>query len=91
MGEGGRILTRSNRDKGMKENRLTGSKKASNKWSSWGGSMKKHAISGVPHNHSNSIARTRDTNRRLAEEAQRQERIKARELKGSVKELFFDL
>lgn len=72
----------------MKENRVTGGKKAKNKWPSWGGPMKKHAISGIPHNHANSIARTRENNRKLNEDFERQKRIKAREMKSSVRELF---
>jgi hypothetical protein len=41
-----------------------------------GGGMRKHATSGYVHNHANSIARVRETNRTLESEAQRRERIR---------------
>ena len=66
--------------------RKQGSNKTS-KWSTKFGGMTKHRTTGVSHNHANSIARVREINRELEQEASRREKRKGK-MFDSVQELF---
>ena len=56
------------------------------KWNSKGSGLRKHRISGVPHNHANTIAQVREENKRLEEEAENREKKKGKRY-SSVREL----
>lgn len=68
-----------------KHNTERGGKKAKG-WGSTVGGMQKHGRSGVAHNHALSIARVRDENKRLEEEATLRKKRKGT-LYASVREL----
>ncbi len=65
--------------------RGAGFSKKESKWGGKGAGMKKHAKSGVPTNHANSIARTREVNAELKKEAERRERLRLKFLKENTK------
>lgn len=71
----------------MKGQSVNGGKKVRGKWASGGGGMKKHARSGVAHNHALTIQRSIEENKRLEQEKSLKEKRKGK-LFSSVKEAF---
>lgn len=56
-------------------------------WGLYGGGMKKHAQSGVPHNHRNSIEHTREHNQLLEKQSELRKKAKGK-MYPSVQEAF---